>query len=292
MSYRYILFLYFYLCICPVVWGWGFTAHKKINRQAVFTLPAPLCTFYKAHVWQIIEYSINPDKRSHVLEREASYHYIDLEYYARITPLQEIPCSWAEAQKRYTKDMLTAHGILPWHIYRVKHALTAAFRKKDLSLIIKLSADIGHYIADAHVPLHTSENYDGQLTGQEGIHGLWETRLPELFLHEYDYFVGPATYIANLQQRIWETVMATHKAVDDVLRLEQQLTARFSTTGKYCFVQRGCALQRVYTEAYAYAYHTLLDGQVEKQMRASIKMIGDIWLTCWIDAGQPNLDAL
>lgn len=51
-------------------------------------------------------------------------------------------------------------------------------------------------------------------------------------------------------------------------------------------------LQKVYSIAYAQAYHTLLDGQLERQMRASIKIVGDFWLTCWVDAGQPDLDVL
>jgi hypothetical protein len=36
----------------------------------------------------------------------------------------------------------------------------------------------------------------------------------------------------------------------------------------------------------------MLKNQVERQMRASIKMVGDFWLTCWIDAGQPDLGKL
>ena len=51
-------------------------------------------------------------------------------------------------------------------------------------------------------------------------------------------------------------------------------------------------MQKVHSTAYAQAYHTLLDGQVERQMRASVKMVGDFWLTCWVDAGQPDLDVL
>jgi hypothetical protein len=68
---------------------------------------------------------------------------------------------------------LIDHGIVPWHILKVKYWLTQAMKDHDYKQILKLSADIGHYIADAHVPLHTTENYSGQLTNQHGIHGLW-----------------------------------------------------------------------------------------------------------------------
>ena len=174
----------------------------------------------------------------------------------------------------------------------MKHALTAAFRQKDVPQILRLSADIGHYLADANVPLHTAQNYNGQLTGQEGIHGLWETRLPELFGEDYDFFIGKAAYVHDPQQRAWEAVIQAHSAVDSVLRLEKELSTNFSPIKKYSFEQKGSSLRKVYAIAYAQAYHLLLDGQVERQMRASIKMVGDFWLTCWIDAGKPDLDEL
>src|SRR4029453_7600387 len=96
-------------------------------------------------------------------------------------------------------DNFTLHGILPYNLEPLLMHLIDAFLKKDARRILQLSADIGHYIADAHVPLHTSQNYNGQLTGQEGIHAFWESRLPELFSERYDFFVGKAGYIPNIQ---------------------------------------------------------------------------------------------
>jgi hypothetical protein len=248
-------------------------------------------TFYKEHIHFITENAVNPDKRRYVVEGEESRHYIDLEYYGD-SVLREALNYWPQAVEAYAQEVLIQHGVLPWHIYRMKHALTEAFHKKDVYQMLRLSADIGHYIADAHVPLHTSENYNGQLTGQEGIHGLWETRLPELFMGSYSLFTGKAAYVHNPQKSAWEAILTAHKAVDSVLNLEKKLSEYFPATKKYSFEQRGSVLQKVYSIAYAQAYHMLLDGQVERQMRASVKMVGDFWLTCWVDAGQPDLDAL
>jgi hypothetical protein len=271
--------------------GWGFFAHRQINKYAVFTLPPAMFSFYKEHIHFITENAVNPDKRRYVIEGEASRHYIDLEYYIE-NSLEEVPQYWNQALDAHNEDVLMEHGILPWHICRMQRALTEAFRQKDGYQILRLSADIGHYIADANVPLHTSENYNGQLTDQEGIHGLWETRLPELFLDRYNFFTGRATYVNNPQQSVWQSIITAHKAVNSILSLERKLSKNFPVTKKYSFEQRGSVLQKVYSIAYAHAYHTMLDGQVERQMRASIKMVGDFWLTCWVDAGQPDLDAL
>jgi hypothetical protein len=271
--------------------GWGFEAHKYINRCAVFTLPPPIFSFYKYYLAYLTENAVNPDKRRYVVEGEAAQHYIDLEYYGE-NPFDNLPKTWNQSVKKYTESTLLANGILPWHIYRMKHRLTAAFRNRDLPRILKLSADIGHYIADAHVPLHTSQNYNGQLTGQDGIHGLWETRLPELFKEKYDLFIGNATYLKEPQESAWNAVMQAHGMVPDVLNLEKSLSQTFNKLAKFSFEKKRNSLKKVYAEAYATAYHKRLAGQVERQMRASIKMVGDFWLTCWIDAGKPNLDEL
>lgn len=207
-------------------WRWGFAAHKHINRCAVFTLPPTLFTFYKHYIGYLTEHAVNPDKRRYIIEGEASKHYIDLDYYKE--PADQFPKDWEQAIRQYSEKIILAHGIVPWHIHRIKASLTAAFKSKSLEKILKLSADIGHYIADANVPLHTTKNYDGQLTGQEGIHGLWETRLPELFLEQYDCFVGQATYVENPLMLAWEGVIQAHQLVNSVLTLEKDLSNTFS----------------------------------------------------------------
>lgn len=272
------------------VHAWGFKAHKHINRCAVFTLPPALFTFYKHYIGYITEQAVNPDKRRYVVEGEESKHFIDLDHYE--TPPQDFPRDWDKAIAQYSAETIQTHGILPWNICTVKRMLTHAFKTKSLERILKLSADLGHYIADANVPLHTSKNYDGQLTGQEGIHGLWESRLPELFQEQYDCFVGEATYVASPLHRVWEAVLQAHQLVDRVLTLEKELGKTSLKFHKFSYEKKGTTLGKVYSKDYATAYHESLEGQVEEQMRASIKMVGDFWFTCWVDAGKPNLDDL
>ena len=44
---------------------------------------------------------------------------------------------------------------------------------------MKYSAEIGHYIADAHVPLHANSNHNGQFTNQKR-HGFLKAGSQEL----------------------------------------------------------------------------------------------------------------
>lgn len=271
--------------------GWGFYAHQRINRLAVFCLPPEMIPFYKRHIVYLTENAVNPDKRRYAVEGEAPRHYIDLDVYGD-SAFYKLPHYWQQAVARYGEDSLMAYGVVPWHINFVKYQLTEAFRQKDVKRILRLSADLGHYIGDANVPLHTTENYNGQLTGQHGIHGLWESRLPELFGNSYDYFVGTAQYVDNPQEAAWQAVQQAHAALDSVLRIEKELTARFAEDKKYSFEQRGSGNVRVYSQAFAKAYHAALAGQVERQLRATIRMVSNFWYTCWVDAGQPDLNEL
>lgn len=269
--------------------SWGFYAHRLINEMAIYTLPPEMIVFYKHHGKYITDNAVNPDKRRSVVKNEGARHYIDLDVFENP---YELPKYWRDAAKKYTADTLLKYGIVPWHIYKIKNELTEAFKEKDINKILRLSADLGHYIADAHVPLHTTRNYNGQLTGQHGIHGFWESRLPELFGTDYNFLIGKASYIEDPQKRAWDTVHRAHAAVDSVLSFEKIVSRRFSEDKKYSYEEKGKSMVKVYSYEYSKSYHDLLNGQVERQMRASIKMVGDFWYTCWVDAGQPDLKKL
>ena len=270
---------------------WGFFAHQHINRLAVFTLPSEMLGFYKHNIQYITENAVNPDRRRYAVEGEAPRHFIDIDVYGD-SAVYTMPRYWKNAVEKYTEDTLISYGIVPWHVNLIRYRLTDAMRIGDAGAILRLSADLGHYIADANVPLHTTENYNGQLTGQHGIHGLWESRLPELFFGQYDFFVGKARYLDNPQLEIWNSVIHAHEALDSVLNLEKDLTLQMDDDRKYGFEVRGSTTVKTYSKEFSSRYHKRLQGMVERQMRRSVVMIGSFWYTCWIDAGQPDLDKL
>jgi hypothetical protein len=267
-----------------------FFAHQRINRLAVFTLPPEMIGFYKKNLQYITDAAVNPDRRRFSDPEEAPRHYIDLDHFGD-SAVHKMPRYWNDAVKQYSEDTLVAYGILPWHIYKSYFRLRDAFLLRNPESILRASADLGHYLADANVPLHTTENYNGQKTGQEGIHAFWESRLPELFSNDYDFFVGKATYLNNPQLEAWRVISSAHHEVDSVLLLEQSLAIKFGER-KYSFETKGKQTVKVYSQEYAKEYHDLMSHMVEKQMRSSIKIIGDFWYTAWVDAGQPDLKSL
>ena len=192
------------------------------------------------------EVAVNPDRRRHSVPDEAPRHYIDLDHYGD-SALIVMPRKWTEAVEIFTEDTLVAYGIVPWHINRMFYSLREAFVLRDPARILKLSSELGHYVGDAHVPLHTTENYNGQLTGQEGIHGLWESRLPELFAHNFNFLVGRAQYVSDPLAAAWQAVADSHAAVDSVLDIERALSGALAK-GKFAFESRGRVTMKVYSE--------------------------------------------
>jgi hypothetical protein len=283
------------ICLIPVsvpCFCWGFFAHKKINYNAVFLLPPQMLLFYKPNIEVIAEHATDPDKRRYAIVQEGPKHFIDIDYYGKY-PYEELPRKWNDAVEKFGEDTLLTYGIVPWYVEVMLERLTKAFRQKSFSAIIKNSADIGHYIADAHVPLHASENHDGQLTNQKGIHAFWESRVPELLADKkFDFFIGKAEYIKDPGTFIWERVLESAKAADSVLRFEKKLSLQFSGDKKYSFEKRNNVLMRQYSSDYTIAYDKMLNGMVERRMRQAIFAVASFWYTAWINAGQPDLSAL
>lgn len=269
--------------------AWGFFGHERINRLAVYCLPPPMMALYKTNVEYIVQQSTAPDKRRYMIPEEGPRHYLDADRYG----IDNIPHNWFRAVEMYSADTLQRYGILPWHLERMMRQLTKAFMDRDNARILRLSAEIGHYMADAHVPLHASSNHNGQLTGQHGIHGLWESRIPELVAdRQFDYWTGAAVYINDFPAFIWQVVRESSVAADTVLRLEKQLSRQFPADRRYAYELRNGVLVRNYSADYTKAYHSMLGDMVERRMRGAIAAVAACWYTAWEDAGQPPLNAL
>ena len=360
--------------------AWGFYAHRKINRHAVFTLPPEMIGFFKENMVYLEEHAVDPDMRRYASPYEAPRHYMDLDVYGE-APFETVPRLWTDALMRYsdirfvvsgmdTLDLvlrdssgmflmedtmltfepklfidsqlqvsydafrevflgnvvfdfyrenhsipvdsleamfgtelnckavlvdehLTDHGILPYHLASMLRRLTKAFEERDQKRILHLCADFGHYIGDAHVPLHTTKNYNGQLTNQIGIHAFWESRLPELFAEEqYDLWTGQAELIDNPTDYFWDIVLTSHSHVDSVLLVEKELSERFPPDQQYCNEMRNGRLVKIECEAFAAAYQERLGSMVEERMRGAMLATGSAWYTAWVLAGQPDLSKL
>lgn len=271
--------------------SWGFLVHRTTTQLAIYQLPKSLRNFYFSNAAELVKLSTAPDERRNKDSNEATKHFIDLEAFH--TPIDEMPIFWDAAVAKFSKDTLLKYGWVPYQIIIVKNQLTEAFRRGEVKEIIRLSADLGHYIQDAHVPLHTTLNYDGQLTNQNGIHSLWESVVPELEINGYQlYDKTTATYLVSPEKTIWEAIKLAHNLLPQVLSVEKELSSQFTDSTKYRYQKRNNRTQRYYTSNFAKAYGKALAPTIEKQLKLSAKTTACFWYTAWVDAGKPNLTKL
>jgi hypothetical protein len=269
--------------------GWGFFAHERINRLAVFSLPPEMMALFKPHLEYLVAQSTAPDKRRYMVPAEGARHYIDMDRYGT-APFAALPRNWRDAVEKYPEDSLQQNGILPWHLERMMYRLTRFFMEGNTAGILKTAAELGHYIGDAYVPLHACSNHNGQYTNQHGIHGLWESRIPELFADQsFDYWVGRAAYIPEPKGLFWQIITESALAADSVLHIEKTLSMNFPADQRYAYEPRNGLLVRNYSSAYTAAYHGRLNGMVERRLRGAVHSVASCWYTAWVNAGQPSL---
>lgn len=281
--------LLFVLIVCS---SWGFLMHRTLTQLSVYQLPKEMQPFFYQNMEDLVKQSVRPDERRSKDSTEAPKHFIDLEGFGD-DAAHQMPPDWKTAVSKYSEDSLVKYGYVPYWVIVMQERLTNAFRAQNRDSILFYATDLAHYIQDAHVPLHTTINYDGQLTDQKGLHSLWESVVPELTLDGFNLKAQKkARYIQNKEERIWDAVRQSFSLVPGVLEKEKEASKGFTDSTKYRWQKRNGRDVRYYTREFALAYAKLLDPTVNQQATKAANAVADYWYTAWVDAGKPNLQAL
>jgi hypothetical protein len=271
--------------------SWGFLVHKTTHQLAVYQLPVPLQSFFYTHIDNVVSNSVRPDQRRNSDPTEATKHFIDLEMFGP-DAADKMPFEWDKAVAMFTKDSLIKYGYVPYHIIYMQAKLTEAFKQKNKDSILFYAADLGHYIGDAHVPLHTTINYDGQLTGQKGMHSLWESTVPDIEIAQYNLYTShKASYLSDSKTAIWTAVRKGYNMVGFMLETERTVSKNFTEADKYELKMWYGKETKAYTLPFAKAYGIALKNTVNERLIESANLIADFWYTAWVDAGKPDLSA-
>jgi hypothetical protein len=187
--------------------AWGNEGHKYVNRVAAQRIPASMPRFLRRAVVEIAYLGPEPDRWRNPAEfalknAQEPDHFIDLERVAWLDPLPK--GRYEFYRKLYEKRAATTDhpddylpervGLQPYITMEVYGRLKAAFREyRQLSAshqptasveqaIIFYAGWLGHYVADASQPLHTTIQYNGWVgpnpngyTTQHDIHAQFET---------------------------------------------------------------------------------------------------------------------
>jgi len=272
--------------------GWGFLVHRTIHQLAVYELPDPVRSFFYRNMENLVNNAPRPDIRRNEDSTESPRHFIDFEMYGA-DAAHKMPMDWQKAIQLYSKDSLLKYCYVPYHIIYIQGKLTQAFKMKNKDSILFYAADLGHYIGDIHVPLHTTVNYDGQLSNQKGLHSLWESMIPEIEIGNYRlYSAHQAIYLKNPSDAIWKVARASFNMVPEMLAKEKEVSAAFTEEEKYRVQIRRGRESKTYTSAFAKAYAASLKNSINDRLIQSADMIANFWYTAWVDAGKPDLSGI
>jgi hypothetical protein len=254
--------------------GWGDKGHRVTCALALEGLPPGPRAWYVGREAEVEDHASDPD-HWRADRKEGPRHFLDMEPYGGP---DHLPRTLEQAQARVGGDYYRK-GVVPWIIQDRWRDLVEAFRSGDASRVAMATAILSHYVADAHVPLHTTENHDGQATGQRGIHSRWESGLVERYFSQDAVKPLPAEADPDILDRPWEWLRAAHALVPQLL--EDDRTADRTTP----LDGQGKALR---SQAYWMIFWARQGPVVKGQLRLAGKHLADAILQAWIEAGKPG----
>jgi hypothetical protein len=263
--------LFSLLVLLPgAAWSWGWRGHRWVNQQAFGHLPEEMAGFKR---WSrvVTVHGSDADQRKAWDPLESPRHWIDIDNFPEFhqgSLSHDLDSLKAKHGHRFD---VYGNGVVPWVIAGVTESLTVAMAAGDWGEALLLAADLGHYVADCHQPLHTTENYNGQVTGNEGIHLRYEIEMVDRNFDQLQIDSAQAVYVQDPLEHIFGTIVGTWSYVDDIMAADHQ--AR----------KQDLALSDDY-------YRILWDKTSSftvKQLSQASRILADLWYTAWIDAGRP-----
>jgi hypothetical protein len=256
--------------------AWGLEVHKFITAQVIPLLPQEIRPFFEKFAPAIVEHSIDPDLwRTAGFVEEPPRHFVDMDAYGPY-PFAALPREYDAAVKRYGEEFVVKNGTVPWRTADIYKQLVEAFTQKapySRENIKFFAAVISHYTADAHVPFHAALNYDGQLTGQWGIHSRFESDLFARYQTRLELSPKVPAKIGNVRDLIFDSLVVSFSHVQAILDADKAAAAG----------------RDVYDDGYYDAFFAKVEPIVEQRLSDSIGDIAGLITAAWIEAGRPAL---
>src|SRR5581483_1376913 len=284
-----------------LAFAWGNDGHTFVNRVAAQKIPATMPKFLRRAVVEIAYLGPEPDRWRNPAEyalknSQEPDHFIDLERVAWLDPLPrgryefyrklyEKRAATTDHPDDYLPERVGLQPYLPMEVYGRLKAALREYRRLEAShqstaavqqAIIFYAGWLGHYVADAAQPLHTTIQYNGWVgpnpngyTTQHGIHSLFETDFVGANIKATDFaaMVNPPTQLKDPFSDYLSYLNESHGFVEQVYELEK--AGGFKGKGS--------------PEAFDFTIHRLAAGS---------QMLLNLWYTAWIESSQPAPDHL
>jgi hypothetical protein len=282
--------------------SWGFEAHKKITELAIdiiLNLQSvkgveqqkfnSLKKFLEANKATIIERCIEPDMVRNELKDEQFNHFIDIDRYGSY-PFGELPRDKRKAIEKFGFENVQKNGLLPWRIAEVMDSLGEAISNQSNEKMLRYFSWIAHYVEDAHQPLHVTENYDGQLTNQPGIHSRFETELVKHMISKNGLNFNPkrlASEFVNFEpisdkvKFAFDIVLESYKYIEPILEADRFAKDKIPVEKLYRVEKRDGRTRYIYSDDYYSIMNERLGSLVLSRMEKSAVRLAYVWLNVW-----------
>jgi len=264
----------------PNAYAWGTAGHKLIMTRAIDLLPAGLKPFFVAHRDEIVARSVDPDLWRTAGWEDDPNHFVDFgareygEY-----PFSALPRDYSAALEKFGSATLKRNGLLPWreaeefgNLRRTFEGFTrgAMYGAGNVVLFAPVAC---HYIQDATQPLHATNNHDGQLTGNTGVHARFESAVIERFAARLTIAPAPPVPIRNARDAAFDILLASNRLVAEIMKADSAAAA-----GK-----------DVYDDDYYEKFFAGVKPMVERRLSDAITASASLIIGAWEAAGKPPL---
>ena len=266
LKYKIFLILVFSFNLYAQDIEWGWNAHRYINENAVDYLPAEM-SFFQDHRQYLRDHSVDPDTDP----LPGYYHYMDIDYYPEFFS-GTLPHNLDSLIALYNQSIIEDNGIIPWIVEEWTERLSALMTLGQWDDVWQIAAELGHYVADSHQPLHLTLNYNGQLTGNYGIHSRYETQMMNTHLSQLPLPSGTGIYWPNVIDSVFSYIDEVYPFVDSIIIADDLAKAQDPTYGN--------------------TYYNIMWQELENLTTISIHKaiidLASLWRTAWENAGSPT----
>lgn len=253
--------------------AWGRAAHKLAVNQAVDTLPVELRSFFESNRNFLLQHVNDSMDAVAKTPSERRNDHLYLEKYGRF-PFEALPRNYKAAVEKYGKSKLQANGVLPWQIGVYSQKLTEDMKLGHWEEAKLDAAMLARYVADAHDPFSTTENFDGKLTSQPGVNERFGTSLIDRYSSFFPMRPNDAAYIADPTDHAFEDCLAAHSAVESILLADRNAYLDGKTYS--------------YNDEYFDRFYNQTAATLIRQLSSASTDVGSYWLTAWTNAGKPT----
>lgn len=254
-----------------LAFAWGANAQKLVMNQAIDTLPLDLKPYFESNRSFLVQHVTDAMETAEKNPAERHNHYIRFEKYGRF-PFEALPRSYKAAVTKYGKSKLESTGLLPWEIGYYSQKLTEAMKLGKWDEVKLHAAILASYVAESHDPFATTENFDGHLSNQTGIHERFGNTLIERFSSFFPIRPNDAAFISDPTDHAFESCLSAHSWLENILLNDRN--ARIEA--------------KSYNDEYFDRFYNLSAATLIRQLSDAATDVGSYWLTAWINAGRPS----